>query len=571
MGLACRSTTSESDTPAITTLFQDASSADTEQPISSQAGPTANIRGRVTDSEGRGIHRATLRIGSTRGYSRVGATNVDGRFEIRQLPAGSYTVSASKAGYVNIDFGQGSAFDLGLSVELRENDSADEVDFTLIRGGIVEGKVVDENGLPAQAAIQLIRRTRAGVAFSALAVLGRDGLPEEASRHPGLGPVRSDDLGRYRLWGVPPSEYYVVAEPTEGASTNSLARTYFTAARTLSDARAVRVLDQDSVTVDFVLPSENRFQVHGVVKTASGLPASEGVVRAFEVSPGRLSNSPASVPRIEQIRPNGSFVLDDLAAGEYLLVASSRTRTAAGPLAEMGTHRLILREGDLTSVSIITTRGAHLAGTVEIENESPEAGASQLVVLHSAVAPEDVLTYPRAAVPVKGDGSFQLVNVFGRRLITAGASDGSLYVKTIYWRGQNVTDRGIDARPGMSIDGIKIILTRQTTLVRGTVTSEGRAASGGSLLIFAEDEDKWSHPARHLRLQKIGKDGRYSVTGLPPGRYCVVVVDYLDPALATDRSTLLQLQSVAQRIDLTVAEPRNLNLVMKRGDTLKLS
>ena len=110
----------------------------------SQKTGTARIRGRVVAADGgQPLRKAQVRafaadIRENRGTS----TDGDGRFELKELPAGRYTVSASKGSFVSLQYGQLRPFASGKPIELRDGETIEKVDFALPRGGIVTGRVV---------------------------------------------------------------------------------------------------------------------------------------------------------------------------------------------------------------------------------------------------------------------------------------------------------------------------------------------------------------------------------------------------------------------------------------------
>ena len=62
---------------------------------------TASIEGRVTTADsGAAIRRAEVRAMSASGINRLATTDGEGRFHLRDLPAGEYRVSVSKTGFV---------------------------------------------------------------------------------------------------------------------------------------------------------------------------------------------------------------------------------------------------------------------------------------------------------------------------------------------------------------------------------------------------------------------------------------------------------------------------------------
>src|SRR5262245_46779558 len=81
---------------------------------------TAVLRGQiVTADNGTPIRRAQVRVVSPDAReSRVATTDAQGRFEIRELPAGRYNMTASKGGFVSLQYGQRRPTESGTPIEL---------------------------------------------------------------------------------------------------------------------------------------------------------------------------------------------------------------------------------------------------------------------------------------------------------------------------------------------------------------------------------------------------------------------------------------------------------------------
>src|SRR5262245_61356367 len=70
---------------------------------------TAVIRGRITAADtGRPLRRASIRLTSpTLGREgKTASTNADGRYEIKELPAGRYSLTVTRSGYLSLRYGQ---------------------------------------------------------------------------------------------------------------------------------------------------------------------------------------------------------------------------------------------------------------------------------------------------------------------------------------------------------------------------------------------------------------------------------------------------------------------------------
>src|SRR5689334_22919708 len=96
---------------------------------------TARLRGRVLSAESGGpVRRAQVRISSQDIGSKSALTDAEGRYEFRDLPAGRFNMSATKAGYVTIQYGQTRPFESGKALDLTEGQAMDKADFSLPRG-----------------------------------------------------------------------------------------------------------------------------------------------------------------------------------------------------------------------------------------------------------------------------------------------------------------------------------------------------------------------------------------------------------------------------------------------------
>src|SRR5262249_50846428 len=153
--------------------------------------------------DGRSLPQAQVRlmVSGAPLQSRVAHADGSGRYEFADLPAGSFTLMASKAGYapaLPTPFAASSPRSVARTVELAEGATRDDVDITLARWGSVAGRVLDENGDPLQgAAAQLLQ-----VKYEA----GRRRLIPA-----GTAPRFTDDLGRFRIYAVAPGRYIVSA------------------------------------------------------------------------------------------------------------------------------------------------------------------------------------------------------------------------------------------------------------------------------------------------------------------------------------------------------------------------
>lgn len=122
---------------------------------------TARLRGRVLSSESGGpVRRAQVRISGQDIGSKSAMTDAEGRYEFRDLPAGRFNLSATKAGFVTVQYGQTRPFESGKPIDLTDGQLLDKADFSMPRGSAISGRLVDEFGDPiADAMVSAMRST----------------------------------------------------------------------------------------------------------------------------------------------------------------------------------------------------------------------------------------------------------------------------------------------------------------------------------------------------------------------------------------------------------------------------
>jgi len=135
--------------------------------------------------------------GEALALSRTVVTDDDGRFTFADLPAGRYSLSAKKAAYVTTFFGSKRAGRTGTLITVRAGERLTGVPLKMAKGAVITGTIRDADGAPARE-IQVMA-IRVGDP-------GLDPLPGPFAPTP-----VTDDRGVYRIFGLSPGEYVVVA------------------------------------------------------------------------------------------------------------------------------------------------------------------------------------------------------------------------------------------------------------------------------------------------------------------------------------------------------------------------
>lgn len=153
----------------------------------------------ITGDAGTPVRRARVNLsGAELRGQRTTMTDDEGRFVFTQLPAGRYTMTASKAGFVSIAYGAKAAGRAGTPIQLADGQKLESKPIPMPKGGVVTGVVLDEYGEPSP-----------GTPVRALRMVMRTG----EKRLESAGSSTTDDRGQYRIYGLQPGQYIVTAQP----------------------------------------------------------------------------------------------------------------------------------------------------------------------------------------------------------------------------------------------------------------------------------------------------------------------------------------------------------------------
>src|SRR6185295_14445939 len=182
-----------------------------QQPPNAAAdqGPgTATLRGHVFDAAtGQALRKAQVRIMQAMDLqsgpfvgpreNRMMTTDAQGAYEFKEVRAGRYTISASKGSFVSMQYGQTRPSEPGKPIEILDRQTIERVDFSLPHGGIISGRILDEYGEPLSDVMVAPQRYMYMQGQRRLTPAGRM--------------VTTNDIGEFRIFAVPPGQYYLQA------------------------------------------------------------------------------------------------------------------------------------------------------------------------------------------------------------------------------------------------------------------------------------------------------------------------------------------------------------------------
>jgi protocatechuate 3,4-dioxygenase beta subunit len=527
---------------------------------------TAKIRGRVLAAVTNApLRRVQLSLASPdMPQGRITTTDAEGRYEFRNLPASRFSLSASKPGYVSLQYGQRRPYEAGTPVALREGETITSIDFALPRGAVITGRLLDEFGEPmARAEVEAQRSLY---------------TPDGQRRFSTTASDTTDDRGEFRLYGLMPGEYVVrgsvrTFQPFEPINPDDLPQgypgTFYPGTLNVAEAVPVTLGIGEEANVQFGLIAARLLRISGTIRDSQGrplYPAQVGVMPPL--GPGMIFFS--SGPSFVSTNPDGSFTIRDVAPGEYIVEVRPQPAGGRPSVSESASMPITVAAADVAGLTITTSRGAVVSGKVVWEGTSPRMGTGQSLNRPEVTAsPADGglppsffgVTDPDADGSIDDDGSFRLGGVAGRVLFDVSASP-AWDVKSVMFEGRNITEVPFDVTGRPSIDGVQITLTDKLTTVSGHVTDSRGAAVTSYLVVILPAEERTSTIGwyRYIRSTRSDINGRFETRGMPPGRYVATAVESLESGRQFVPAVQAQLRKGAREFSLKEGESLTLDL-----------
>jgi hypothetical protein len=453
----------------------------------------ASVDGIVIDSQTQQpLPGATVMAQSGGGYGgrMIVVTGNDGRFAFRSIPPGSYTIEASRSGYVSELAGGTSLAVTGNNPnplappmipavqQLNPGQVLSGLRLVLTPGGVITGRLTDERG---EAVV--------GTIVQVLKVTHKGGLRERTV----VQSVVSYVLGEYRFFMLKPAQYYIAFVPPS-VSLNFSIPLFYPGTVDVKEAKTIDLRVGETIErVDFSsIPAKNRRISGGVQGNGS-----DGV----NVILSPVNGTAKKTVSITRDDVNPSFQVSDVVPGTYDLVAVNVNGRAVIPLD--------VRNTDVLGMSLFLGAGFKVPTRVRIEGHPP-GDDPDLEKLYFTVRPEvPVAGLELQAYSPFANGRFILDLLKETHWIDLTRPD-DYYVKSITLEGVDVLNRGLQATN--SVEGpMEIVVDNHFGEVQGS------AAAPDVTVVLVPDAARRNQ--RPLYRSTKASNGAFLFQKVPPGDY----------------------------------------------------
>ena len=498
--------------------------------IISNAQQSGTITGRVVNDEGSGVPNVKVHII----WSPTGQRMSSSRKEITTDGGGSFLATGLSPGLYTVSVSDTKEYVMKplTAAERREQRYyrvGDNINITLVKGGVITGRVTNSDGKPM-----------VGVAVSEILVRDTEGHPVRTSNR--REPEMTDDRGIYRMFGLQPGSYIVGTvgkmefnnfSPYKGSVT-----TYHPSS-THDTAAEVEVVSGGEVTgVDIRFRSERGRVVSGTVAPAPASQYTYVSLRNTAISSNELSGA---------VLLNSRFSIQGVADGDYEIIAYRFGN--AGVEASSIPRRITVSGVDVTGIELTLMPLSSLSGKVLIEPSSTLCENKSKRVI------EEIMIYPHgddlsartlspyffisSNVGVNEKGEFTIPSLLPKRYrFDASLPNENWYTKSITFpipaeaqRRQtgissiDISRAGLELKPGDKLTGVTVAVAEGAASLRGKVVAEKEDARLTSRLrvhLVPANPALTNEVLRYAEAL-INKDGTFVITNLAPGKYLLLL------------------------------------------------
>jgi len=502
--------------------------------LAAQTQPAAQdqcgVEGTVLNSAtGQPVPRAVVTMQQMGGFQRTprpaqapaaASSNAEGKFVFTGLAPGSYRIMAQRDNFQYIPPRNYEPVTLGAG------DRKTGVAVQLTPLGAIAGHVQNEEG-------DALPNVSVNVMAYQYTQDGRQLLPRNGAQ--------TNDLGDYRIFGIPAGKYVLRAATYMGRQTPGVDEVYVPAyypgATDDSGASAVGLAaGQDVRGVDFTLR-----RVHGVtVRGHAAKPAGAQMVNVSLSSNGAVGGINNGSNDAE-----GNFELRGVPPGAYILTA----RSMAGDKAYTAERAVQVGSSDIEGIEFTLAPPVDVSGVVRFEGTAPVKLSQVLIMLQA--------TRQAGQAKVNDDGTFSIGRL-APAVYTARVNNvGQFFIKAVRCGTADVTESAIDLTGGAGCD-LTITLSGNVAQIEGQVQDGDEKPAPNAFVTLVSAGSRSSDLFRQAITDSAG---HFKMNGIAPGGYRLYAWEEVDTnALQWDPEFIKPFEGKGQDVQVSEGDKGTVSL-----------
>jgi protocatechuate 3,4-dioxygenase beta subunit len=449
------------------------------------------------------------------GEKRFAITDAAGFYSFTKVAPGTYVVAAQHAGFIQESF-DGAISPLNAEIlTVNSGESLNKIDIRLLAYGVISGTLFDEDNQPLEdISIQPVR----------ISYLRGGRRLEQPYKN-----AKTDDQGNFRLYGLPPGNYFVRTDTTNQSAQSGeqiFQLAYYPGTPAIENAQRISVTSgSEAGGIRFSVGKQKLFSISGKVIDSTGFPGP----RRYIVRAGRVSGSEDAAAAV--IGADGSFSFRGVPSGEYLLWAAT---LPAGPSGQNNAPRqgsggfAIVQVGESNArANIQVSAEVEASGKVLIENAHGETVSDVMVVLW----PEQ--------------------NILG--------IGPNMYLKQAVCNGKDLTFLPVTIEPGIGVSDCVLTMGTDAGVVKGRVLDNEKPVPGLTVVAIP-GQRSLRHLDRFTVTGKTNANGEYQLSAMIPGDYLLFAVPPDDSESYFDIDFADHNQRDAERVSVKSGETKIVTL-----------
>jgi protocatechuate 3,4-dioxygenase beta subunit len=452
------------------------------------------------------------------GGNYTATTDADGHFRVENVAPGRYQLFLEKTGLVEVN-GRGIKADVNVFT-VQAGHAVEDLLFRMLPTAIISGRITDEDGDP----------------MSGVRIVAQKKKPGKATRETAAS-ESTNDLGEYRLSGLFPGQYWIVAMPPPdmrdyekppeksppGTNQSDVqpdpryVTTYYPGTYDAMQASAITLKAGDEMPVNLTLTPSRTYRVRGIVT---------GVTAGQKATVDLVSKAGDSV-HSNEVGPDGQFESRGIAPGSYVLRASAGTESR--PLTARQDISVVA--ADVDAVKLTPLPSFQLSGHLRLEGRAPGELTQYSVNLRAAEVTDDPGFFMSQDffgenAPVDRLGNFEWKNVIpGNYIVQVYGGDGQgFFLKSVALGGRDIAT-GFTASGPATLD---LLVSYKGGTVEGVVVDKEKDVDTdhvnndhpvANAAVVAVPEEKYRKLPDRFVTGSTDQHGSFTIRGLAPGSY----------------------------------------------------